>query len=89
MKGGRTIGDELEITEVRFDHGYISPCFVTDVKRQRVEFKKLLILLSRRRFRYCRASFLLLRLLRKLAGLCSSSPKMLTAKLWRPASSTS
>jgi chaperonin GroEL len=44
---GRTIEDEIEITEgMRFDHGFISPYFVTDVKSQRVEFEKPFILLS-------------------------------------------
>ena len=47
VKEGRTIEDEIEITEgMRFDHGFISPYFVTDVKSQKVEFEKPYILLS-------------------------------------------
>ena len=39
VKEGRTIEDEIEITEgMRFDRGFISPYFVTDVKLQKVEF---------------------------------------------------
>ncbi|KAI0733857.1 chaperonin GroL [Fomitopsis betulina] len=47
VKEGRTIDDEIEITEgMRFDRGFISPYFVTDVKAQKVEFEKPLVLLS-------------------------------------------
>ncbi|KAF8166032.1 GroEL-like apical domain-containing protein [Crassisporium funariophilum] len=47
VKEGRSIEDEIEITEgMRFDHGFISPYFVTDVKSQKVEFEKPFILLS-------------------------------------------
>ena len=36
--------DEIEITEgTRFDRGFVSPYFITDVKTQRVEFEKPLI----------------------------------------------
>ncbi|KAI0759524.1 chaperonin GroL [Trametes elegans] len=50
VKEGRTIEDEIEITEgMRFDRGFISPYFVTDVKNQRVEFEKPLILLSEKK----------------------------------------
>jgi chaperonin GroEL len=50
VKEGRTIEDEIEITEgMRFDRGFISPYFVTDVKSQKVEFEKPLILLSEKK----------------------------------------
>ncbi|KAG5642943.1 chaperonin [Asterophora parasitica] len=50
VKEGRTIEDEIEITEgMRFDRGFISPYFVTDVKAQKVEFEKPLILLSEKK----------------------------------------
>ncbi|KAF5335781.1 hypothetical protein D9611_009570 [Ephemerocybe angulata] len=52
VKEGRTIEDEIEITEgMRFDRGFISPYFVTDVKAQKVEFEKPLILLSEKKRR--------------------------------------
>jgi chaperonin GroEL len=50
VKEGRTIDDEIEITEgMRFDRGFISPYFVTDVKSQKVEFEKPYILLSEKK----------------------------------------
>lgn len=50
VKEGKTIEDEIEITEgMKFDRGFISPYFVTDVKSQKVEFEKPLILLSEKK----------------------------------------
>lgn len=50
VKEGRTLEDEIEITEgMRFDRGYISPYFITDVKTQKAEFEKPLILLSEKK----------------------------------------
>ena len=47
---GKTLEDEIEITEgMRFDRGYISPYFITDVKTAKVEFEKPFILLSEKK----------------------------------------
>jgi chaperonin GroEL len=49
VKEGHTIKDEIEITEgIRFDRGFISPYFITDVKAQ-IEFEKPYILLSEKK----------------------------------------
>jgi chaperonin GroEL len=50
VKEGKTIEDELEITEgMRFDRGFTSPYFITDTKSQKIEFEKPLILLSEKK----------------------------------------
>src|ERR1700761_5486085 len=50
VKEGKTIEDELEITEgMKLDRGFISPYFITDTKAQKVEFEKPLILLSEKK----------------------------------------
>lgn len=50
VKEGKTIEDEVEITEgMKFDRGFISPYFITDPKSQKVEFENPLILLSEKK----------------------------------------
>ena len=50
VKEGKTIEDEIEITEgMKFDRGFISPYFITDVKSQKVEFEKPYVLLSEKK----------------------------------------
>src|SRR6478735_12805700 len=49
-KEGKTVTDELEVTEgMRFDRGFVSPYFITDTKSQKVEFENPLILLSEKK----------------------------------------
>lgn len=46
VKEGKTLEDELEVTEgMKFDRGFISPYFITDTKSGKVEFNNPLILL--------------------------------------------
>ncbi|EJT47578.1 heat shock protein [Trichosporon asahii var. asahii CBS 8904] len=50
VKEGRTIEDEIEITEgMRFDRGFISPYMITDAKNQRAELDHPLVLLSEKK----------------------------------------
>ncbi|KAG5952023.1 chaperonin [Claviceps sorghi] len=50
VKEGKTLTDELEVTEgMRFDRGFVSPYFITDTKAQKVEFENPLILLSEKK----------------------------------------
>ncbi|KAI5818986.1 chaperonin Cpn60/TCP-1 family [Pyronema omphalodes] len=50
VKEGKTIEDELEITEgMKFDRGFVSPYFITDTKTAKAEFEKPLILLSEKK----------------------------------------
>ncbi|ODQ67314.1 chaperonin GroL [Nadsonia fulvescens var. elongata DSM 6958] len=47
---GKTLEDELDVTEgMRFDRGFISPYFITDVKSGKVEFENPLILISEKK----------------------------------------
>ncbi|EPZ33245.1 Heat shock protein 60, mitochondrial [Rozella allomycis CSF55] len=50
VQDGKTLNDELEVTEgMKFDRGFISPYFVTDAKSQKVEYENALILLSEKK----------------------------------------
>lgn len=50
VKEGKTLEDELEVTEgMRFDRGYISPYFITDTKSGKVEYENPLLLLSEKK----------------------------------------
>lgn len=50
VKEGKTLEDELEVTEgMKFDRGFISPYFITNTKNGKVEFENPLILLSEKK----------------------------------------
>ncbi len=50
IKEGRTLEDELEVTEgMRFDRGFISPYFITNTKSGKVEFENPLLMLSEKK----------------------------------------
>ena len=74
---------------IRFDRGYISLYFTTDVKSQQVGSEKPLVLLLGEEMHYYRTFLFLSMLLHMPAGLYSSSLKTSTAKLPQPVSLTS
>ncbi|KAG7661000.1 HSP60 [[Candida] subhashii] len=50
VKEGKTLEDELEVTEgMKFDRGFISPYFITNTKTGKVEFENPLVLLSEKK----------------------------------------
>lgn len=50
IKEGKTLEDELEVTEgMRFDRGFISPYFITNTKNGKCEFENPLLLLSEKK----------------------------------------
>ena len=50
VKEGKTLEDELEVTEgMRFDRGFISPYFITNVKSGKAELENPLVLLSEKK----------------------------------------
>ena len=50
VKEGKTVEDELEITEgMKFDRGYISGYFITDTKTGKCEYEKPYVLLSEKK----------------------------------------
>ncbi|CAI5756065.1 unnamed protein product [Candida verbasci] len=50
VKEGKTLDDELEVTEgMKFDRGYISPYFITNTKTGKVEFENPLVLISEKK----------------------------------------
>lgn len=50
IKEGKTLVDELEVTEgMRFDRGFISPYFITNTKNGKCEFEEPLVLLSEKK----------------------------------------
>ncbi|EGW33988.1 uncharacterized protein SPAPADRAFT_59397 [Spathaspora passalidarum NRRL Y-27907] len=50
VKEGKTLVDELEVTEgMKFDRGFISPYFITNTKTGKVEFENPLVLLSEKK----------------------------------------
>ena len=50
VKEGKTVEDELEVTEgMKFDRGFISGYFITDTKTGKAEFEKPYVLLSEKK----------------------------------------
>lgn len=50
IQDGKTINDELEITEgMKFDRGFISPYFINNTKEQKIHFENPYVLLSEKK----------------------------------------
>ena len=90
VKEGKTIEDELEVTEgMRFDRGYISPYFVTNTKTGKVGLRTPSSCFPRRRFLLSRISFPLWSFPTSTAVLLLSLLRTLMARLSLPVFLTS
>ena len=50
VKDGKTLEDEIEVIEgMKFDRGYISPCFINQTKGAKVEYQNALVLFSEKK----------------------------------------
>jgi chaperonin GroEL len=85
VEEAKSLDTELEVVEgMQFDRGYVSPYFVTNAEKMRVEFEDPYILIHEKKLSTLQSMLPLL----EAVVQCSSLPRMSKAKRSRPSSST-
>ncbi len=89
VEEAKSLETELEVVEgMQFDRGYISPYFVTNAEKMRIEMEDPYVLIYERSSPACKSCSHCSKPWCSQASRWSSSPKTLKAKRWPPSWST-